>query len=50
MIYNKEFDAIWFNHTQSLEGLVELVYKIEIDTWSGSQKLKLYIESARRLS
>jgi len=45
LIHNQECDAIWFNHTDSLARHVQLVYKLEIDTWSGSQKLKLHIEA-----
>ena len=47
LIHNQECDAIWFNHTQTLDNQAELVYKIEIDNWSGTQKLKLYVESCK---
>ena len=45
LIHNQECDAIWFNHTDSLDRHVKLVFRLEIDTWSGSQKLKLHIEA-----
>ena len=46
LINNQECDAIWFNRTLNLERRVQLVYKIEIDSWSGQQKLKLHVEAA----
>ena len=45
-IHNQELDAIWFNHTESLSPDVQLVYKLDVDTWSGSAKLKLMVECA----
>ena len=45
-IHNQELDAIWFNHTESLSPDVQLVYKLDVDTWSGAAKLKLMVECA----
>jgi len=47
LIHNQECDAIWFNHTQTLERRAHLVFKIAIDTWSGTPKLKLYVEAIK---
>ncbi len=47
LLHGVECDAIWFNHTQSLSSKTELVYKVELDTWMGRQKLKLYVEASK---
>jgi hypothetical protein len=47
LLHDLECDAIWFNHTQSLDSKTELVYKVELDTWMGRQKLKLYVEASK---
>ena len=47
LLHGVECDAIWFNHTQSLSRKTELVYKVELDTWMGRQKLKLYVEASK---
>ena len=47
LIHNQECDAIWFNHTETLARRVTMVFKIAIDTWSGTPKLKLYVEAIK---
>jgi len=38
-------DGIWFGRREPLEQRACLAYKLEIDTWRGMEKLKLFIQS-----
>lgn len=44
-IQDQAFDAVWFNHVQLLPSIARIVYQLVIDTWSGSEKLKLHIQA-----
>ena len=43
-------DGIWFGRRETLGQQVCLVYKLEIDTWRGIEKLKLFIQSDAPIS
>jgi single-stranded-DNA-specific exonuclease len=45
-VHNKELDAIFFNRTHALDSPSRLLYKLDIDTWGGSPKLKLIVDAA----
>ena len=45
VIHNQELDAIWFNNTTTPPEFVQLIYKLDADSWSGTTKLKLLVES-----
>jgi single-stranded-DNA-specific exonuclease len=45
-VHNREIDAIVFNRTQSLDSPAQLLYKLDVDTWGGSRKLKLIVDAA----
>jgi len=38
-------DGIWFGHQETLNSRCTLAYKLEIDSWRGVEKLKLFIQS-----
>lgn len=39
-------DAIWFNHDQLLDGVIEVVYSLAPNTWNGQTTLQLIVEYA----
>lgn len=41
---DSKLDAIWFNHVEALPATAHLVYRIGIDTYSGTPKINLLIE------
>lgn len=43
---NRLFDAIWFNHTESLPDTVELVYEFVPNYWNGNVYTQLLIKHA----
>ncbi len=45
-LHGQRLDAIWFGHTEPLPSQVELAYRLELDTWQGSERLRLRVEHA----
>ncbi|MGB3835703.1 MAG: single-stranded-DNA-specific exonuclease RecJ [Castellaniella sp.] len=43
----KRIDGIWFNHAQLLPEEVEIVYRLESNTWGGQTTVQLLIEYAQ---
>ncbi len=41
----RPIDGIWFGRTERLGPVAQLAYKLDIDTWRGVEKLKLFIQS-----
>ncbi len=41
----RAIDGIWFGRTERLGAVARLAYKLDIDTWRGAEKLKLFIQS-----
>lgn len=40
----QRFDAIWFNHNESLPETIDMVYRLEQNAWNGEVKVQLLIE------
>ena len=42
----QRFNAIWFNHTESLPARTTLAYRLTRDTWNGVSRVQLVVEHA----
>jgi single-stranded-DNA-specific exonuclease len=42
----QRFNAIWFNHTDSLPARTTLAYRLASDTWNGVSRVQLIVEHA----
>jgi single-stranded-DNA-specific exonuclease len=43
---NQRFDAIWFNHTESLPARATLAYQLSLNTWNGVSRVQLVVSHA----
>jgi len=44
---HQQFDAIWFNHADSLPEFITAAYRLETNEWNGVVKVQLVIEHAQ---
>ena len=42
----QRFNAIWFNHTDTLPARATVVYRLTRDTWNGVSRVQLIVEHA----
>jgi single-stranded-DNA-specific exonuclease len=42
----QRFNAIWFNHTDSLPARTTVAYRLTSDTWNGVSRVQLIVEHA----
>ncbi|MGH8781128.1 single-stranded-DNA-specific exonuclease RecJ [Paraburkholderia sp.] len=42
----QRFNAIWFNHTETLPARTTLAYRLACDTWNGVSRVQLIVEHA----
>ncbi|WP_390624817.1 single-stranded-DNA-specific exonuclease RecJ [Mesopusillimonas faecipullorum] len=43
----QRFDAIWFNHADSLPEFAEVAYRLDVNAWNGMLKAQLIVEHAQ---
>lgn len=46
----QRFDAIWFNHSDTLPEVIDIVYRLEQNAWNGQIKAQLLIEHVMNLN
>jgi single-stranded-DNA-specific exonuclease len=42
----QRFNAIWFNHTDTLPARTMVAYRLASDTWNGVSRVQLIVEHA----